>query len=163
MGLAPFTPALMLAGSVTSQFYNSLFDDTFAGIHHLTFFDWAVLIPYFGILAVLSCYGMHRFEMIRGYLKHRREARTAAERKWEVLPRVTVQLPLYNERMVVERLIDETLKIDYPRELLQIQVLDDSTDETHPFTEALVARYAAAGHPIEYRHRTHRHGFKAGA
>src|SRR5947209_12170590 len=113
MGPLSFTPALMLAVSATSQFYNSLFDDTFSGIHHLTFFDWAILVPYFAILALLSCYGLHRFEMIRGYLKHRKHIRTAAERKWESLPRVTIQLPLYNERWVVERLMEETLRIDY--------------------------------------------------
>jgi cellulose synthase/poly-beta-1,6-N-acetylglucosamine synthase-like glycosyltransferase len=53
--------------------------------------------------------------------------------------------------------------MEYPKELLQIQVLDDSTDDTHPFSEALVERYRALGYPIEYRHRTNRHGFKAGA
>ena len=54
-------------------------------------------------------------------------------------------------------------KMDYPKDLLQIQVLDDSTDETHPFAESLVNRYRALGFPIEYHHRTNRHGYKAGA
>ncbi len=63
--------------------------------------------------------------------------------KFETLPRVTVQLPIFNERYVVERLLEETAKIDYPRDLLQIQVLDDSTDDTHPFTESLVQEYQA--------------------
>ena len=63
---------------------------------------------------------------------------------------------------MVERLLEETLKIDYPRELLQIQVLDDSTDETHPFTEALVERYAASrAIRFEYMHRTNRHGYQS--
>ena len=87
--------------------------------------------------------------------------RTAA--RFEQLPRVTIQLPIYNERFVVERLLEEAMKIDYPRELLQIQVLDDSTDDTHPFTERLVTEYRSQGFPIEYIHRTNRHGFKAGA
>ena len=60
-------------------------------------------------------------------------------------------------------LLEEVVKLDYPRELLQIQVLDDSTDETHPFTERLCNEYIAAGFPVEYRHRTNRHGYKAGA
>ena len=64
---------------------------------------------------------------------------------------------------MVERLIDEITKMEYPKDLLQIQVLDDSTDDTHPFAEALVERYRAPGYPIEYHHRTNRHGFKAGA
>ena len=76
---------------------------------------------------------------------------------------MTIQLPLYNERYVVERLLEEVSKMEYPRELLQIQVLDDSTDDTHPFTEALVREYQAAGLPIEYLHRNNRAGFKAGA
>jgi len=163
MPIVPVVPALLLAGSSTSQFYNSLFDDTFAGIHHLAFFDWAILIPYFTILILLSCYGLHRFEMIRAYLKHRRKIEAEVPRPWPTLPRITMQLPLYNERDVVERLLESATRIDYPRELLQIQVLDDSTDETHPFAERLVAEYAASGVPIEYRHRDNRHGFKAGA
>src|SRR5205085_6318631 len=78
-------------------------------------------------------------------------------------PRVTIQLPLYNERYVLERLLDEVLKIEYPREKLQIQVLDDSTDDTHQFADALCEKYRNMGYPIEYHHRTNRHGFKAGA
>ena len=71
--------------------------------------------------------------------------------------------PLYNERFVVERLLETASQIDYPHELLQIQVLDDSNDETHPYTERLCNEYRAAGIPIEYSHRTNRHGYKAGA
>src|SRR5579884_1802840 len=117
MGPLPFTPALMLSATIGTQFYDSLFDDTFAGIHHLTFFDWALLLPYFAILLLLSCYGLHRFEMIRGYLKHARHMQRVPLRSWDALPRVTIQLPLYNERLVVERLLESTLQIDYPREL----------------------------------------------
>jgi cellulose synthase/poly-beta-1,6-N-acetylglucosamine synthase-like glycosyltransferase len=155
-------PALLLATSTTDQLVRSLFDDTFNGVHRLEFFDWALLIPYFAILIVLSFYGCHRFEMIRKYLKHRRD-QAAEPAPWAQLPRVTIQLPLYNERYVVERLIEEASQMEYPRELLQIQVLDDSTDDTHPFTEALVREYRAAGVPIEYLHRNNRAGFKAGA
>ncbi len=142
---------------------SALFDNTFAGIHHLAPFDWAMLIPYFGILFILSIYGVHRYEIIRTYFKHRRKAVSEPPLRFEQLPRVTIQLPLYNERYVVERLIDEVTKIEYPKELLQIQVLDDSTDDTHPFAEALVERYHALGFPIEYHHRANREGYKAGA
>jgi cellulose synthase/poly-beta-1,6-N-acetylglucosamine synthase-like glycosyltransferase len=141
----------------------ALFDDTFAGIHHLDFFDWSLLIPYFAVLTVLSFYGCHRFEMIRKYFKHRDTHSPEPAEQWPELPRVTVQLPIYNERYVVERLLEEVSKLDYPLELLQIQVLDDSTDDTHPFTEALVREYQATGLPIEYLHRDNRAGFKAGA
>ena len=142
---------------------DSLPDDTFKGIHHLAFFDWAMLVPYFGVLIVLSCYGLHRYAMIRGYMKHHKSFTGEPPGRFEALPRVTIQLPIYNERYVVERLLEETSKIDYPRDLLQIQVLDDSTDDTHPFTRSLVEDYREAGVPIEYIHRENRHGYKAGA
>ena len=142
---------------------NGLFDDTFSGIYRLSPFDWALLIPYFGTLFILSIYGLHRYETIRRYRKYRKNLPANAPKKYERLPRVTVQLPLYNERFVVERLLEETSKLDYPRELLQIQVLDDSTDETHAFTERLCNEYRASGLSIEYRHRTSRVGYKAGA
>src|ERR1700734_2601086 len=153
-------PALLLAASTTDQLVRSLFDDTFNGVHHMEFFDWALLVPYFAILLVLSFYGCHRFEIIRKYLKHRRDLAPEPIEPWAKLPRVTIQLPLYNERYVVERLLQEACQMEYPRELLQIQVLDDSTDETHPFTAALVCEYQAAGLPIEYLHRDNRAGYK---
>ncbi len=149
--------------SAADQLVRSMFDDTFAGIHHLAWFDWAILIPYFTALIVLSVYGIHRYDVIRTYFKHRRSATGEPPLRFAALPPVTIQLPMYNERYVVERLIEEVVKIEYPRELLQIQVLDDSTDDTHLFAEALVERYRNMGYPIEYHHRTNRHGFKAGA
>ena len=142
---------------------NGLFDDTFSGIYRLSAFDWALLIPYFGTLIILSIYGLHRYETMRRYIKYKKALQTSAPQEFEVLPKVTIQLPLYNERFVVARLLEEITKLDYPRELLQIQVLDDSTDETHPYTERLCNEYRAQGFPIEYRHRSNRHGFKAGA
>jgi cellulose synthase/poly-beta-1,6-N-acetylglucosamine synthase-like glycosyltransferase len=146
-----------------SRLASGLFDDTFSGIYRLSGFDWMLLIPYFGILAVLSVYGVHRYETVRRYMKYSKSLLSTAPATFERLPKVTVQLPLYNERFVVERLLEEVSRIDYPWELLQIQVLDDSTDETHPFTERLCNEYRAAGVPLEYRHRSNRHGFKAGA
>jgi cellulose synthase/poly-beta-1,6-N-acetylglucosamine synthase-like glycosyltransferase len=145
------------------RFVNSLFDDTFAGVHQLGWFDWALLIPYFSVLIVLSVYGLHRYEIIRTYFKHRKSHLDIPEKEFTQLPRVTVQLPVYNERFVIERLIEEICKMDYPRELLQIQVLDDSTDDTHLFAADLVERYRNLGYPLEYHHRSNRHGFKAGA
>jgi cellulose synthase/poly-beta-1,6-N-acetylglucosamine synthase-like glycosyltransferase len=157
------SPALFLTASVYQQVKHALADNTFAGIHQLDWFDWSILIPYFLLLGILSIYGLHRYEVIRTYFKYRKKLPKGPPTRFERLPPVTIQLPLYNERFVVERLLEEVLKIEYPRELLQIQVLDDSTDETHAFAERLVARYRALGHPIEYHHRTNRIGFKAGA
>ncbi|MBM3787758.1 MAG: glycosyltransferase [Acidobacteria bacterium] len=161
----PLLFALLVTGdnSFLDEFKRNFFDDTFAGIHQLAPFDYALLVPYFAILVVLSFFGMHRYEMIRGYFKNRKNLPKTPPAQFDELPPVTIQLPLYNERFVVERLVEQIVKMDYPKHLLQIQVLDDSTDETHPFTERLVAEYRAQGHPIEYIHRTNRHGYKAGA
>ncbi len=79
------------------------------------------------------------------------------------LPKVTVQLPIYNEMYVADRLIDAVCQLKYPRELLEVQVLDDSTDETRIVAERAVMRNAAAGIDITYIHRTDRTGYKAGA
>ncbi len=164
---SPFIPAFFASNGLAaaaSQLADAMFDDTFKGLHHLVFFDWAIMVPYFAVLSVLSVYGLHRYAMIRGYMKHRKQFRAQEPAaRFAELPRVTIQLPIYNEQFVVERLLEETSKIDYPLELLQIQVLDDSTDETHPFTARLVEDYREAGLPIEYIHRDNRHGYKAGA
>jgi cellulose synthase/poly-beta-1,6-N-acetylglucosamine synthase-like glycosyltransferase len=81
----------------------------------------------------------------------------------KILPPVTVQLPIFNEMYVADRLIDAVCEIDYPKELLEIQVLDDSTDETSEIAELAVRRHAARGFNIAYLHRVDRRGFKAGA
>ncbi len=159
----PLPFALLFARSAADRLVHGMFDNSFAGIHQLGWFDWAMLVPYFTVLVILSVYGIHRYDIIRTYFKHRKKAVSEPPKRFEQLPPVTIQLPLYNERYVVERLVEETLKIEYPKELLQIQVLDDSTDETAPFAEALVERYRNMGYPIEYHHRPNRHGFKAGA
>ncbi|HKE22951.1 MAG TPA: cellulose synthase family protein [Bryobacteraceae bacterium] len=155
--------ALLVAHPASNSLAQMFAETPFAGIHKLAWFDWAMLIPYFTILVILSVYGVHRYDVIRTYFKHRKNVLTGPPKRFEKLPPVTIQLPLYNERYVVERLIEETLKVEYPKELLQIQVLDDSTDDTTPFAEALVERYRNMGYPIEFHHRTNRHGFKAGA
>ena len=160
---ASIPPALLAATSLSDRLARNLFDNTFAGIHQLDWFDWSLLIPYFVTLGILSIYGLHRYDIIRTYFKYRKNATTEPPGRFALLPRVTIQLPIYNERYVIERLIDEVTKIEYPKELLQIQVLDDSTDETHLHAEALCERYHALGFPVEYHHRADRQGFKAGA
>src|SRR6185312_9620778 len=121
--LSPLLAFLFAQPTLGSRIVNGLFDDTFSGIYQLSFFDWALLIPYFGILVILSVYGLHRYETMRRYRKYRKNLPKVSEQKFEHLPKVTIQLPLYNERFVVERLLDEVSKIDYPRALLQVQVL----------------------------------------
>ncbi|MDQ6665092.1 MAG: glycosyltransferase family 2 protein [Acidobacteriota bacterium] len=155
-------PLAFLASTASSRLFN-VSDNPFADIHRLNWFDWAMLIPYFTVLGILSIYGLHRYDVIRTYFKHRKKRVDQPLAHFETLPPVTIQLPLFNERYVVERLIDEVTKIEYPKHLLQIQVLDDSTDDTHEFAGALVERYHSLGFPIEYRHRSNREGYKAGA
>ena len=136
--------------------------DPFQGIYQPNAFDFALLIPYFTILIILSIYGLHRYHLTYLYLKNRKKS-SAPQKHFAPLPRLTVQLPLYNERYVVERLLEAVTQLDYPRALLEIQVLDDSTDETRLVASRLVSEYARAGCPISYHHRGNRQGFKAGA
>ena len=136
--------------------------DPFRGIYQPNAFDLCILIPYFTILIILSIYGIHRYHLVYLYMKNRGKA-PKPQNRFAELPRITVQLPIYNERYVVERLLETVTRLDYPRELLEIQVLDDSTDETHLVCSEMVSEYAAAGHPITYHHRANRTGFKAGA
>jgi cellulose synthase/poly-beta-1,6-N-acetylglucosamine synthase-like glycosyltransferase len=138
-------------------------DTTFRGIYHANAFDIALLVPYFIVLILLAGYGAHRYVLVYLYYKHQRNRTTEPATRFADLPRITVQLPIFNEQYVVERLLDAVCKLDYPREKLDIQVLDDSTDETVDVARNLVERYAALGNPITYHHRTNRHGFKAGA
>jgi hypothetical protein len=91
--------------SFASRVTTALFDQTFSGIYHLSPFDWALLIPYFGILIVLSVYGLHRYETMRRYRKFRKNLPRTAPSLFEQLPKVTIELPLYIERFVVARLL----------------------------------------------------------
>ncbi len=138
-------------------------DRTFQGLYQVNGFDLALLIPYFIVLIILAAYGAHRYWLVYLYYKHKKNKTTTPAAYFEDLPRVTVQLPIFNEQYVVDRLLDAVCKLDYPREKLDIQLLDDSTDETIEVARALVERYAALGHPVSYLHRDNRRGFKAGA
>src|ERR1700719_1550125 len=134
----------------------------FRGLYQLNSFDLAVMAPYFVVMVILAMYGIHRYVLVYYFFKNRKKIAPPPPEisEW---PRVTVQLPIYNERYVIERLVDAVAQFDYPRELLDIQVLDDSTDETREVARACVERHAIQGLPISYIHRTNREGFKAGA
>src|SRR2546427_12481107 len=120
------------------------------------------LSAYFFVLIVLAVYGWHRYYLVYLYMRNRaKEPRPGPQ--LDPLPVVTVQLPLYNEMYVADRLIDAVCRIEYPRELLEIQVLDDSVDETCSIAELAVRRSAMQGVDIKYYHRPDRKGFKAGA
>ena len=145
-----------------TRFYQLPAIDHWNGLYRLTAFDIFILIPYLGILTILAIYGVHRYHLVYLYLKNKHKvARPKAP--LAVKPPVTIQLPIYNEMYVVERLVEAACKIRYPRELLEIQLLDDSTDPTVEIAAACVAKYREQGFDIHHIHRTNRHGFKAGA
>jgi cellulose synthase/poly-beta-1,6-N-acetylglucosamine synthase-like glycosyltransferase len=157
------TSALLAAHTASiSQYWRKILDPTFRGIYHVNAFDLAMMIPYFLVLFVLATYGLHRYWLVYDYYKYRRNIPGPPPQatRW---PRVTVQLPIFNERYVIERLVEAVSRFDYPHEFLDIQVLDDSTDETQQVASACVARFVAQGLPISYIHRTNREGYKAGA
>jgi cellulose synthase/poly-beta-1,6-N-acetylglucosamine synthase-like glycosyltransferase len=123
-----------------------------------------ILVVYFFVLSILAIYGWHRYYLVYLYMKNKGKA--PAEPPClppDDLPHVTIQLPIFNEMYVADRLIDAVCEMDYPRERMQIQVLDDSTDETTAISERAVRRHAAQGFDIVYLHRVDRSGYKAGA
>jgi len=163
---SPLALVLILASKGLMPYLRQHFlDKTFQGLYQVNAFDLALLIPYFIVLIVLAGYGAHRYWMVYLYYKHKKNKTTepAAHFQSEEFPRVTVQLPIFNEQYVVARLLDAVCRLDYPREKLDIQLLDDSTDETIEVARLLVDRYAASGHPVTYLHRDNREGYKAGA
>ncbi|HOM04460.1 MAG TPA: glycosyltransferase [Candidatus Kapabacteria bacterium] len=121
-----------------------------------------ILIIYFLALSILFGFGIHGLILLYYYRKTQNNKIKEPELPKE-LPMVTIQLPLYNEYFVVERLIRSVCNIKYPKEKLEIQVLDDSTDESQELCKSLVEEYKKKGFNIKYIHRTDRTGYKAGA
>ncbi len=136
---------------------------TFKGLYQPNAFDMTLLVPYFVVLILLASYGIHRYILVYLYYKHKAEQTTEPAAEFAELPYVTVQLPIFNEKYVVDRLLGAVCKLQYPKDKLDIQLLDDSTDETQQVARDLVDQYAAQGYPASYHHRTNREGFKAGA
>ncbi len=128
---------------------------------------------YFTVLAVLAMYGLHRSHLVLTVLRHRKALQELKEGVPALpaeglaarteLPHVTIQLPLYNEATVAGRLLDHVAAIEYPRERLEIQVLDDSTDETRAMVREKVGELRERGLDVVYIHRVDRTGYKAGA
>jgi cellulose synthase/poly-beta-1,6-N-acetylglucosamine synthase-like glycosyltransferase len=114
------------------------------------------------VIALLVLFGLHKYFLLYLYMKHKNHPPQPVA-KLDDLPVVTLQLPIYNEKYVIERLLQSVCAFDYPKERMQIQVLDDSTDETRAAAERLVDIYRRQGFNIEYLHRGNRLGFKAGA
>ncbi len=126
-----------------------------------------VLGIYFAVLLLLCTYGVHRAHLVYLWLRHNHRVKEQADAhrlpERHELPFVTVQLPLYNEATVVERLLEAVAKIDYPRDRFEIQVLDDSNDETRHLASRKVKELQRSGLDIEYIRRPNREGYKAGA
>ena len=148
--------------SPVARYWRQLVNPTFRGLYQANAFDLAIMLPYFLVMGVLAMYGIHRYALVYNYFKHRDNV-PGPPPEVTVWPKVTVQLPIFNERYVIERLVETVAQFDYPRELLEIQVLDDSTDETQVVARNCVERHRALGVPITYHHRDNREGFKAGA
>src|ERR1700720_4206373 len=110
---APFAAHTALVG----QYWHKITDRTFTGIYHANFFDLAMMIPYFIVLFVLAVYGLHRYWLVYDYYAYAKNVPGPPPEatSW---PRVTVQLPIFNERYVIERLVEAISRFDYPRELM---------------------------------------------
>jgi cellulose synthase/poly-beta-1,6-N-acetylglucosamine synthase-like glycosyltransferase len=128
----------------------------------LSAYDTLLIVAYLVVFIALAVYGFHRSQLVFLYYRYRSQRPEPLGRLPE-LPKVTVQLPLFNEMYVASRLLDSVAKIRYPRELFEIQVLDDSTDETQEICKKKVEELRERGLDISYVHRTDRTGFKAGA
>jgi cellulose synthase/poly-beta-1,6-N-acetylglucosamine synthase-like glycosyltransferase len=134
---------------------------------------FALCTSYFAVLLVLAMYGLHRSHLVITVLRHRKALQALKEGvpaleaagldARDELPHVTIQLPLYNEATVADRLLDHVAAIEWPRSRLEIQVLDDSTDETRALVKARVERLRDQGLDVVYVHRVDRTGYKAGA
>lgn len=147
-------------------------DHTFRDAYRWNAFDISLLVPYFLVMIILAFYGIHRYQLVWLYYRNKRNQSRSdtpeATFKTEDFPFVTIQLPIYNEQFVIQRLMDACCRLEYPRDRFEIQLLDDSTDETTDVASEMVARFAAGTQglhpqPVYYLHRTNRYGFKAGA
>src|SRR5437667_2374673 len=126
----------------------------------LAHFIWTIC--YLSVLVGLSAYGIHRYFIIYLFLKNRKR-QAIPPGQFARLPKVAMQLPISNEIYVVERLLRSVSELDYPRDRLQIQVLDDSTDDTRELTTRCANELRQRGFNVQLIHRVDRTGFKAGA
>jgi len=114
--------------------------------------DLWLLVAYFGLMAALSVFGLHRYSLVYLYYKHRKSVLGPPARRFRSLPRVTVQLPIYNERFVVEDLLEAACGLRYPRPLLQVQVLDDADDVLAYAADPEWSRFLPVPQPYERQH-----------
>ncbi|HVO33658.1 MAG TPA: cellulose synthase family protein, partial [Elusimicrobiota bacterium] len=127
--------------------------------------DHVFMVTYLGLILLLSFYGIHRYWILYLYFRHYKWAKPMPVPSLpDLLPIITVQLPVYNERYVVERLIEAVCQLDYPKDRLEIQVLDDSVDDTSAILQQRIDHLREqGGFWIEHVRRSNRTGYKAGA
>ena len=128
--------------------------------------DIVIIITYTLALLIIFLYSLAQLNLLFNYLKSRKQkdnSPTFDFSKQEEIPHVTVQLPVYNELYVMDRLLDNIAELEYPKDKLEIQVLDDSTDESVITTEAHIKKLQESGLDIKHIRREDRSGFKAGA
>ena len=121
----------------------------------------AILFIHYCLIGILCLFGIHRLSMVFRWQKYKHTQATPTQ-TFDELPRVTVQIPIYNERFVAERVIDCVAELDYPKEKLQIQIVDDSTDETVDVIAKRVEYFKEHGVNIQHVRRGDRQGYKAG-
>ena len=133
----------------------------------MTFFQFLIVAVYSLCLAFIFFYSLVQLHLTilywRAHRKKQKATIPAAASRETDWPAVTVQLPVYNERYVVERLIDAVTALDYPRHRLQVQLLDDSTDDTSAIIAQKISAYSGSGISFEHIRRQERTGYKAGA
>jgi len=131
----------------------------------MAYLGYALLVVYGLSLVAITVYCLMQLHLLYYYKKYafKKQPKTPLNGNADHYPFVTVQLPIFNERFVVERLLDAVSKLDYPQNKLEIQVLDDSTDDTTSILRKKIEQLKTQGHQIELIHRTNRQGFKAGA
>ena len=125
-----------------------------------------ILATHYLLVSILCVYGAHRIYhsvAARRLMREITSRRISSEMPLTSFPKVTIQIPLYNEKFVVARIIDRVAAIDYPKDRLQIQVIDDSTDESVQIAAERVAFHKALGFDIDHVRRSNRIGYKAGA
>ncbi|WP_223550588.1 cellulose synthase family protein [Aestuariivivens sp. NBU2969] len=128
--------------------------------------ETTVIVIYSIALLMIFLYALAQLNLLINYLSSKKakvDCETFDLSNPDETPHVTIQLPVYNEMYVMERLLDNIAEIDYPNDKLEIQVLDDSTDETVEYTRAHIEKLQATGLDIQHITRTNRIGFKAGA
>ncbi|MBK9737740.1 MAG: glycosyltransferase [Saprospiraceae bacterium] len=125
-----------------------------------------VLTIYIVALTYVTLFCLMQLHLLFRYLNTKNSPRVIHKRNIDsekILPCVTIQLPVYNEKYVIERLIDNIIKLDYRKDRMEIHILDDSTDETKTIVQKKVSYYKKSGYNIDYFNRHERTGFKAGA